>query len=604
MKNKIIASIGIAVATTFILSIFAYFGVGETWHLKLSDGNFTRNEPSEEIVIVAIDPKSTSDQGLGRFYDWSRSYYAQVLDNIGKYNPKAVGIDLLFFNKSRGIDDKTLIDLYTNTKSAEDFAKQTSEYIKKDHPDDIKFAQSIEKAGNVVLAGVDVNGEVAKSIPLLTTAAKDTGLVNAMPDDDGIVRRVPLKNSLISKIAHLSEILVPQEDELIINYAAEPYQYKRISFVDAYNGDFGESAVKGKIVLIGPTDLSLQDVQFTPNAKTSPMPGVEVHANAIQTLIEGNVLSEQRFSNLATVLLVTALVAVVAFILLNIPLGIVAALVLMIAYTAAARYMFDKNVIWNMLYPYAAIILAYISTMIYRYWTEFKEKRFVSEAFGHYVSPEIVKELQRDPKKLKVGGENKVLTVMFTDIENFTTYSEKMTPEQITGLINEYMEYMTEIVLQNGGTLDKYEGDAIMAFFGAPIEQDDHAYRACKTALEMLKALPNLHQKWQAEGKPLLNFRAGIATGEVLVGNMGSRKRFDYTVMGDTVNLAARLEPANKEFNTRIMVNEKTARMCQGRLNFKELGEIKVKGKEDSVKVYTITSPQSSPVFPEQKSLS
>lgn len=588
MKNKIVISLLIAISTTVLLSVCAYLKIGETIHLKFADTLYEERNPSEEITIIAIDPLSTSDEGLGRFYDWSRAYYVQVLANITEYKPKVIGIDLLFTNKSKGISEEQLVELYKGTQNAQDFATETSQYVKKTHPDDVAFADAIKKAGNVVLAEYKVEGMIQESISAINSAAMATGMVNAIPDKDGIVRRIPLENSFISKILETSGYKAQNSKELVINYSGGPNSFKAVSFVDAYNGNFDEKAIQNKIILIGPTDLKLQDVHFTPMSKKNPMPGVEIHANALQTILENKSLHEQTAWSVFAVILILALAATFAFVFLNIPLTVISLAILAMVYTIFAGFSFDRGTILNMLYPYVALAVTYTAAILYRYLTEFREKKFIRDAFGHYLSPDVVKELTKHPEKLKVGGEKKVLTIMFTDIENFTTYSEKMPPEEITALINEYLAVMTEMVLRNNGTLDKYEGDAIMAFFGAPITLEDHAYRACKTALEMRKILPALHEKWRKEGKPLLNFRVGIATGEVLVGNMGSGKRFDYTVMGDTVNLAARLEPANKEFKTSIMVNEETAKMCAGRFNFKELGTINVKGKEKAVKVFTI----------------
>jgi adenylate cyclase len=225
---------------------------------------------------------------------------------------------------------------------------------------------------------------------------------------------------------------------------------------------------------------------------------------------------------------------------------------------------------------------------VYHFVGERKQRMLIKTMFSTYVNPSVVEELILNPEKLKLGGERKELTVLFSDIEGFTTISEGMSPEQLVGLLNEYLSAMTEIIFRNDGTLDKYEGDAIMAFWGAPIPQTDHALCACLSALQMSEKLASIRSVWKQQGKPALNMRIGINTGEMVVGNLGGMGKFDYTVIGDSVNLASRLEGANKQYKTGIMVSERTYELVKDKILGRELDLIAVKGRSAPLKIFEL----------------
>jgi len=229
-----------------------------------------------------------------------------------------------------------------------------------------------------------------------------------------------------------------------------------------------------------------------------------------------------------------------------------------------------------------------LGIIIYRYISEEKEKKKIRGAFQHYLTASVINEMLKDPAKLKLGGDKKDLTVLFSDIRGFTTISEKLTPEELVRLLNEYLTAMTNIVFQYDGLLDKYMGDAIMAVFGAPLDQPDHAQRACLTALNMMTELHRLQNKWQEEGCPVLNIGIGVNSGDMVVGNMGSEMRFDYTVMGDMVNLGSRLEGMNKEYGSNIIISEFTYNTVKKTMCCRELDWVRVKGKKLPVKIYEL----------------
>jgi len=242
----------------------------------------------------------------------------------------------------------------------------------------------------------------------------------------------------------------------------------------------------------------------------------------------------------------------------------------------------------NMIYPVLTMLTIYLGITIYRYVTEEKEKKKIRGAFQYYLTASVVNEILKDPSKLKLGGDKKHLSVMFSDIRGFTSISEKLSPEELVRLLNEYLTAMTDIVFKYDGLLDKYIGDAIMAVFGAPLDQPDHASRACRVALEMMAELRRLREKWAAEGRPDVNIGVGINSGDMVVGNMGSEMRFDYTVMGDSVNLASRLEGTNKEYGTNIILSEFTYEIVKDEFICRQLDAVRVKGKKKPVRIFEL----------------
>jgi adenylate cyclase len=259
------------------------------------------------------------------------------------------------------------------------------------------------------------------------------------------------------------------------------------------------------------------------------------------------------------------------------------------AFWVLACYLFVHLRLWIVIVlPSATLASNYLAIISYRFFFEERQKRKVRAAFTQYVPPALITQMLQHPELLRLGGEEKELTAMFADIRGFTTLSERLSPTALVELLNEYLSSMTSIIFKHWGTLDKYIGDAIMAFWGAPYPQTDHAVRACRAALEMLETLNKLQAKWEAEGRPHIAIGVGINTGPMVVGNMGSEKRFNFTIMGDNVNLASRLEGTNKQFGTRIIISESTYLKVHEHYVARELDLIRVKGKLKPVKIYEL----------------
>ncbi|HLX12658.1 MAG TPA: adenylate/guanylate cyclase domain-containing protein, partial [Bacteroidota bacterium] len=361
---------------------------------------------------------------------------------------------------------------------------------------------------------------------------------------------------------------------------------------------------KNKIVLIGsrmPEDHDLFTVPIGQGKQSGDnlMYGVEVHANMIQQVLDNNFLyREPAWVDILAIFFFSAVTSLAVTKFKTIKFRFQAAsevlsagfVLLELTGIAACTIKLFNNANYVALVsgPSLAIVFGYLGATVHNYIVERKQKALIKGMFTQYLNPHVVNELVEHPERLRLGGQRKELTIFFSDIVGFTSISEKLQPEGLVSLLNEYLSAMTHIIFDNEGTLDKFEGDAVMAFWGAPIDQPDHALRACQASLEMQAELVRIRERWKAEGKPDIAARIGLNTGEVLVGNMGGAGRFDYTVIGDSVNLASRLEGANKQYKSKIMIGQTTYKHVEKEVVARELDMIQVVGKTEPVTVYEL----------------
>lgn len=384
-----------------------------------------------------------------------------------------------------------------------------------------------------------------------------------------------------------------------IDYEAEINTWDDPDYGLLYSGIF-----KDKIVLIGstmPEDKDMFPISFSRGEKKGDnlLYGVEIHANAIQNILSQSFIKVQpQYQEILTIIFFTLLAFFISSFLKEIKVGkgflvealnffLILGLLFLLRWISF--YLFDN---YNYLFRYTSstlsIILGYFGSTAYYFIAERKQKTMIKGMFTQYVSSTFVEELVADPEKLKLGGEKKELSVFFSDIAGFSTFSETKTPEDLINFLNEYLSEMTKIVFDNNGTLDKYLGDAVMAFWGAPVPQPNHPHLACKSALLMQKRLKELQVKWKMEGETIIEARMGINTGEMVVGNVGGSQRFDYTVIGDNVNLSSRLEGVNKEYGTYILISDSTYEHVKNDFITREIDSIIVKGKTKPVNIYEL----------------
>lgn len=354
--------------------------------------------------------------------------------------------------------------------------------------------------------------------------------------------------------------------------------------------------IKDKIFVVGATATGIFDLRVTPFEENYP--GAETHLNAIDNMIQRNFFTAPPNERVYMPLLLLALGLFLSVSLAY--LGAVSGLLLTAALTASIAlvdqyYLFKHGQIVSIIWPLFLTGVIYVSMTFYRYLTEERGKKELKQTFQKYVSPAIVNEILAHPKNIELGGKKVNLTVMFSDVRGFTTISEKLDPRALSDLLNSYLTPMTELVFKNQGTLDKYMGDAIMAFFGAPIPYPEHAKYACRCALQSVNKLLELQKEFEKKGLPKIDIGIGLNTGEVSVGNMGSETVRSYTVMGDAVNLASRLEGINKQYGTRIILSEMTYAEVKDNFVCREVDRVRVKGKVLPVKIYELISEERVP---------
>ncbi len=364
----------------------------------------------------------------------------------------------------------------------------------------------------------------------------------------------------------------------------------------ADNPPIGDPSVfKDRYVFFGFSAPGLMDLRATP-ASDKPYPGVEIHATALDNFLSGDFIRDvpSRYAVLLTTLF--SLLAGVAVTMSRKAWQSVAAFVVFIPAPLLAGFAaYEQGYGFPVTVHTLAVLTTLVGAIVVNYATEGRQKAFIKQAFRHYLSPQVIDGILRDPSQLKLGGERRELTIFFSDLQGFSALSEKLEPPALTGLLNDYLSDMTDIILDEGGTLDKYEGDAIIAFWNAPLNQPDHAVRACRAALRCQRKLAERRADFRARGGVDLLMRIGINTGDVVVGNMGSRDRFDYTVLGDAANLASRLEGANKAFGTFLMISESVLSQTGAAFVARELAQLRVVGRHAPVRVYELVGVAGEP---------
>lgn len=551
-------------------------------------------EPNRDIVIVAIDDKSVGE--LGR-YPWTRSRYAELLDRLTAAGVKAVYFDAFF---------------------PEPESDQA----------DAAFAAALQRSGKTSLAVAftfAADGSVVSithSLPLLQDAARSGPHINMTPDEDGVVRWLPLlltdDQGLVASLSlsaaktmlgatsiepetcriSLGERRIPTDANYahLINYIAPPGAYTRYSFSDVSQGRIAAALLKDKVVLVGATSLGIYDMRVTPFSNNSP--GVEIHANAIDAMVRGATMERGGIEALIDLLAIVSLGILAALITLNVRHSISLPLIaLMVFGHAGVVYGAFLHGHWlSIVYPEMTIILAFFSTVYLRFSLLDRRTREIRDMFSSYVSRKVVDQLVKDPSQARIGGDNRVMTVLFSDVANYTSFSEKLPPQEVVRILNQYLAEMTELIMAHEGTLDKFIGDGIMAFWNAPLEQKDHAEHAVDCALGMLEKMEELSARWQSEGNAALSLRIGINTGEVIVGNIGAAgKKMEYTVIGDNVNLASRLESINKLYGTRLMISAGTRELLPpGKYVLRRIDFVRVKGKERPLEIYEVMTAAGS----------
>ena len=581
----------------------------------------------EPVVIVDIDSRSLYK--LGKMRGWPREYFAEMVDYVSGGGAEAVVFDIIF---DRGIDSSgdsifaAAVQEAGNVFFALSFTDADSEnflYKIEGEPQDFicdGFYYSMEAESEEIWSKPRIDNDFFD----LINVSQGAGFVNSVPDRDGILRTAELlldfndhtypslAMSVVLKLLgvekggagleaagiHLNnengdEFSIPLNSErrFQIDYLG-PYQtFRYISFYDVLKGRVPAEYFEGKVVFAGSSAPGMADLKSVPVQRNYP--GVEVHATIFADILNGWFITDFRSEYN---LLILFLVCFAAFYIglqlktwLSIPLSIIVSAI----YFAGAFQLFAiKGVFIEMVKPGAGYFFAFLSAVMYKYIVVESDRRFISSAFSHFVDKDVIKEIVANPAKLKLGGERREVTVLFSDIRDFTSISELMRPEELAEFLNVHLTAMTDIVFKYGGLLDKYIGDAVVAIFGAPVAREGHAEMAAAAAIEMIRKVDEIRSRF--DGTPMENLRIGVGvnTGTVSVGNMGSNYRFEYTAIGDEMNLGSRLEGLNKVYGTKVIISQNTARKLSDKFQRRELDFVQVKGKREPVGIYELIDPE------------
>jgi len=584
--------VGLVVSLAQVLNLFPH------WQLAVSNYLYESNgDPGQDIIIVAIDEPSLQELGP---WPWPYDTYARLLDRLGE--AKVIGVDVLL-----DVEDEAGIAT---------LAEVTRKLGKVVYPGTVFNLRP--PAGGRGLYQADRQSLIQTVLPLRQAAA-GVGIANVIIDQDGAVRRLPLlispQGSSDQQEAFALQVLrvafdlppgpaqssagrlnlggqfvipIDQRSVMMINYVGQPNTFPTISCSKVLSDNFDPASLRGKIVLLGWINaLGETDLHATPvSAGGYRMAGVEVQANAIHTILYHRWLSPQSTTSEVLVIIVLALLCGLVLPWLSVIVSAGLALLISVGYFLATLMFFGMGVLPSPFYPILTIFLCFSAIIALRFALEQRERRRVQDIFGRYVSPQVAAMLSlEDPDLVRPGGTRREISVLFADIRGFTAIAESLPPEQVVNLVNAYDDPLTRVVFEQGGFLDKFTGDGIMALFGVPLPQPDHAERAVRAALGMQAAARRVSEQ-RGEAEWPIRYGIGVTSGEAVVGNIGGEERMDFTAIGDVVNLAARLE-GNAQPGE-VLISEHTYELVQDVVKVERLTPIKVKGKKEPVVVYRV----------------
>ena len=606
---------------------------GRLYDLRLNiKETLKKKPPPQNIIIVSIDEKSIRE--IGR-WPWSRKLIARLINKISIGQPKVIGIDIMFSEKENKASDEKLAKAI---EDAGDIVLATAFIVPKEKEEkggssevpDFLWDSAFMEVRSV--KGIPWKEWAVKSVSVNTpleefSKAASLGHVYTHSDLDGVLRydimyvyyRDDCYPSFALQVARIARgiemkhmvlyggskirfgdtfIDTDISGRVIINYRGKEHSYIYKSASDIINGEMPPEVFYEKIVLVGTSALATYDQKVTPLSGNTP--GVEKNANVVENILLNNFIKKSPGPLEIIYILLTGI-----FLGLILPRskaipGAAIAIGLMVFYVLLSFYLIIYKNLWiNITYPVSNMLIIFIATTVTKFFFEEKKAKEIRSMFSSYVSPKIVEELINNPEKAKLGGERKTVTVLFSDIMGFTALSERKPPEEVVDMLNEYFKEMTDIIFKWDGTLDKFVGDEIMAFWGAPTDQPNHAELAVRCALNMIDRLSEMQKRWTEEGKEILDSGIGINTGEVIIGNIGATgKKMDYTIIGDHVNLAARVEKLTRNYNAKIIVTGFTINYLAtliekgliGHYQLSEQDTVKVKGKEKEVKIFELKS--------------
>ncbi len=653
-RHTIRALIGLLIVLLMLLHVSGVLPLSPVTKLELwsydTRLNMTMpNSLDERIVIVDIDEKSLKQQG---HWPWSRNKLAHLVDRLfDDYQVRVLGMDAVFAEPDLSSGLQGMQAIQSEHFSQDQGLRAAIEKLSPSLDYDQLFANSL-KNRKVVLAYVFLQEGEAKvgalPVPVLPAAyfkeqpvslmqasgytanlanlqeqAYAAGHFNASPDQDGISRRLPMLvqyhdqvyeafASAVARAANdpagarstkpalavdadaeqlrIGKNRIPVNNDMaaLIPYRGAQGSFPYVSATDVMSNNVDKAILNNKIVLLGTTAAGLMDLRATPMQNVYP--GVEVHANMVAGILDGNIKQNPAYTQGIEFILLLLVGSLLAFSLPNLsPSSATMLTALCLSLLLGSNWLAWQA--GNLALPLAALLVTisalYFFNMAYGFFFESRLKRQLGRLFGLYIPPELVDEMAQNPNSYSLASQSRHMTVLFTDVRDFTSIAEGMAPEQLSLLMNRFLTPMTQAIHQHRGTIDKYMGDAIMAFWGAPVADNQHATHAVQAALAMTDALADLQDDFAAQGWPAIRIGIGLNSGDMVVGNMGSTFRMAYTVLGDAVNLGSRLEGLTKYYGVSIIVSEDT-KQCAPDFVYRELDRVRVKGREKPLAIYEV----------------
>ena len=615
MKGKLLFFL----ATLIVLSLTLLLQLNkvepfESFSLRFNDINFKlqTKEPNKNIVFVAVDEQSVNRYGR---WPWSREIIAEGIHHLQQAD--ILLMDMIFSEKTTKKADNALSSSIEslNASVCGFFLRQKSTQFLPEDELDILDDSSLDLLQSQVSKFSNpkfVSAPYAEiNIASVLQSCTLSGSFSTLAESDQLLRSYPvavyfehklfpslgiqgLRVKFDSDVQRLSDntvslngtkIKLNEKGFVRLNFYKKE-QYNIVSFLDVMQGKIKERYFKDKIVILGITEIGSGDVASTPIGR---LYGPLLHYTFLSNFLENHLINEPKYLSSSIMVLLILLPLLLFFLIRRVSLRVSLNLLSYAIVYIYVRYLFVEDMIYiDLFYPLIGILLSTIVIELLAFTQEQKSSKFIQDAFSAYLSPDLLKELVKNPDSLALGGENRELSVLFSDIRGFTSISESMDAHSLVKLLNRYFTPMTNSVLEHKGMLDKYIGDAVMAFFNAPVNVKEHANQSCLCALDMIERLELLNKELHREELPLLQIGIGINTAEVIVGNMGSNQRFNYTVMGDGVNLAARVESITKYYGVNILITEFTAKELSGEFIYRKIEAVILKGKEEAVILYEL----------------
>ncbi|MGP2656105.1 CHASE2 domain-containing protein [Malaciobacter sp. WC5094] len=638
--KKLFIYINVALILSITLSfIYIFFPkLPDSLDNRLRDYFFTiRGEipTSNNVVIVDIDEHSLQELGQ---WPWPRNKISKILKNLTDAGVTIIGFDVVFAEEDNSSPHKVLKQLNIKKDNIPNYDLDFAQTIAST-PTILGYLFELKKreflnnaAPKIPAIYIEKNKQLGKeslikgvgtvlNIPLLQDNSYSSGFFNNIPDESGIIRSVPLVISyddiiypslgleLLRILLDTDKVYINYDEEgvstislanieiptdrygrVLVNFRGKEKTFNYISANDIYNNSFKKEEVAEKIVLIGTSAAGLLDLRATPFE--SVFPGVEVHANVIDNIIQGDFIYKASWVDGANIFIIFFLSILIVLLIKYTPFWmnpVISISFLVLSLYALYKILFAYGIVLNIFFPIATIILGTILATLFDYFYEIKQEEAIKKKFASKVSQEVMNSLLKDVHSNEFQAMEKEVTVFFSDIRNFTKISEKMKDaNKLISYLNEYMDPMSNIIIKYQGTIDKYIGDAIMAYWNAPADVDNHADKAVLASIEQIESLKALNKKLQNDNKPLVDIGIGLNSGTAVVGEMGSIGRSDYTVIGDAINLGARLESLCKYYGSKINISNHTKEKLKGQYILRFLDLVKVKGKEKPAEIWQV----------------